>query len=185
MLSSCVERGAQRDKLIQYFEEILGGLWSIPVNFPFTHFSQSLKASAKVQKMLKNLVREKRVELENGASSHQDLITSLLSIHGEDDRELVSEDEIIHNVMLIMVVGHDTSADLITFVVRLLANDPAIYAAVLKEQEEIKRSKPLCKVFDMGRSCQDEVHLKSGSGDSENDSSNFWRIQKDIKRHRV
>ncbi|KAL2472992.1 Cytochrome [Forsythia ovata] len=127
-----VERGARRDKLVRYFQEILEGLWSIPVNFPFTRFNRGLKASAKVQSILKNLVREKRDELKKAASSHQDLITSLLNIRGEDDRELVSEDEIVHNIMLIMVAGHDTSAVLISFIVRLLANDPAIYAAILK-----------------------------------------------------
>ncbi|XP_022879967.1 cytochrome P450 716B1-like [Olea europaea var. sylvestris] len=137
-----VERGARRDKLVQYFQEILEGLWSIPINFPLTRFNRGLKASAKVQNILKDLVREKRVELESAASSHQDLITSLLNIRGEDNRELVSEDEIVHNIMLVMVAGHDTSAVLISFIVRLLANDPAIYAAVLKEQEEIKKSKP-------------------------------------------
>lgn len=127
-----VERGARRDKLVQYFQEILEGLWSIPINFPLTRFNRGLKASAKVQNILKDLVREKRVELESAASSHQDLITSLLNIRGEDNRELVSEDEIVHNIMLVMVAGHDTSAVLISFIVRLLANDPAIYAAVLK-----------------------------------------------------
>ncbi|CAI9773438.1 unnamed protein product [Fraxinus pennsylvanica] len=40
------------------------------------------------------------------------------------------------------VQGHDTSAVLISFIIRLLANDPAIYAAVLKQHEEIKKNKP-------------------------------------------
>ncbi|XP_073279265.1 cytochrome P450 716B1-like [Primulina huaijiensis] len=136
-----LERGAQRELLVQHFEDMIGGMWSIPVNMPFTLFNRSLKASAKVRKMLKDLILEKRIELEKGASSHQDLITCLLSIRGEDDKELVSEDEIIHNVMLIMVAGYDTSSILITFIVRLLANDSAIYSAVLKEQEGIKGSK--------------------------------------------
>ncbi|XP_073156398.1 beta-amyrin 28-monooxygenase-like [Henckelia pumila] len=109
---------------------------------PFTPFNHSLKATAKVQKLLKDLVLEKRTELEKGASSHdQDLITCLLSIRGDDGKELVSEDEIIHNVMLVMVAGHDTSSILITFIVRLLTKDSTIYSTVLKEQEGIKNSK--------------------------------------------
>ncbi|KAL0306383.1 UNVERIFIED_CONTAM: Beta-amyrin 28-monooxygenase [Sesamum radiatum] len=118
---------------------MIGGMWSVPVNLLFTRFNRSLKASAEVQRMLKQLISEKRIELENGASSHQDLITCLLSIRGEDNQELMSEDEIIHNIMLIMV---DTSSVLITFMVLILANDPNIHAAVLTEQEEIKKSKP-------------------------------------------
>uniref|UniRef100_A0A1W7HBT1 Cytochrome P450 n=1 Tax=Scoparia dulcis TaxID=107240 RepID=A0A1W7HBT1_SCODU len=136
-----LERGARRDVLVQYFEQIIGGMWSIPINVPFTRFNRSIKASAEVRKLLKELICKKRAELGNGASSHQDLITCLLSIHGEDNKELVSEDEIIHNVLLIMVAGHDTSSILLTFVVRLLANDKTIYESVLQEQEEIRNSK--------------------------------------------
>nr|GMD53209.1 cytochrome P450 716B1-like [Ipomoea batatas] len=123
-------------------KQMIAGMWSIPINLPFTRFNGSLKASAKVRKMLKELIQEKRFELEQkGASSHQDLITCLLSVRGEEDNEeLISEDEIIHNAMLIMVAGHDTSSVLITFIVRLLANNPSIYEAVLKEQEEVALS---------------------------------------------
>ncbi|KAH6778493.1 hypothetical protein C2S51_009805 [Perilla frutescens var. frutescens] len=135
-----VARGARRDMFVLYFQEMIDGMWSIPVDLPFTRFNRSLKASVKVQKMLKDLIYEKRAQLASGAPSHQDLITCLLSIRGEGDQQLVSDDEIIHNVMLIMVAGHDTSSVLITFMVRVLANDPDIYAAVLREQEEIKKS---------------------------------------------
>lgn len=127
-----VERGARRDTFVLYFQRMIDGMWSIPVDLPFTRFNRSLKASAKVQKMLRDLISEKRIQLANEAPSHQDLITCLLSIRGQDNQVLVSDDEIIHNVMLIMVAGHDTSSVLITFMVRLLANEPDIYAVVVR-----------------------------------------------------
>ncbi|XP_016467163.2 cytochrome P450 716B1-like [Nicotiana tabacum] len=137
-----LERGARRDQMVQYFQRMIEGMWSIPINLPFTRFNRSLKASKDGQKMLKQLIREKQYEFENNlASSHQDLITCLLSIRGENNQQLISENEIIHNVMLIMVAGHDTSSVLITFIVRLLAKNPNIHVAVLKEQEEIAQSK--------------------------------------------
>ncbi|KAL3503483.1 hypothetical protein ACH5RR_037932 [Cinchona calisaya] len=138
-----IKHGARRDKLVEYFQQIIEGVWSIPVNLPFTRFNRSLKASAKVQEMLKELLREKRIELLKGAPSHQDLISCLLSICGEDNKELLSDEEIIHNVLLIMVAGHDTSSILITFLVRLLASNPTVYETVLKEQEEIAKGKRL------------------------------------------
>ncbi|KAK4355257.1 hypothetical protein RND71_024228 [Anisodus tanguticus] len=142
-----LERGARRDQMVHYFQQMIEGIWSIPINLPFTRFNRSLEASKDAQKMLKQLISEKRHELNNNlASSHQDLITCLLSISGENNQELISENEIIHNVMLIMIAGHDTSSVLITFMVRLLAKNASIYAAVLKdcgntEQEEIAQSK--------------------------------------------
>ncbi|RVW99535.1 Cytochrome P450 716B1 [Vitis vinifera] len=137
-----VERGIRREKLVGRFQEMIEGIWSVPVNLPFTRYNRSLQASTKIQNMIKELMREKEVELEKGASPHQDLITCLLSIHGKNNEEVITEKEIVDNVMLVMVAGHDTSAVLITFLVRLLANDPDVYAAVLKEHEEIAKGKP-------------------------------------------
>ncbi|TYH30348.1 hypothetical protein E1A91_A01G083200v1 [Gossypium mustelinum] len=137
-----VERGTRRDKLANDFRYMIEGMWSVPVNLPFTRYNRSLQASARAQKLLKVLIGEKRVDLEKGASPRQDLITCLLSIRNEKDEQVISEKEIIHNVMLIMVAGYDTSSVLLTFLLRLFANDPAIYAAVLQEQDEIARRKP-------------------------------------------
>ncbi|KAH7844726.1 hypothetical protein Vadar_031013 [Vaccinium darrowii] len=40
-----------------------------------------------------------------------------------------------------MAAGHETTATLTAFIVRVLANEPAIYASVLQEQEEIAKGK--------------------------------------------
>lgn len=83
--------------------------------------------------MLKELLMEKRLELNKGAAKNQDLISCLLSItRDEDGEELMSEKEIIDNAVIVMVAGHDTSSVLITFLVRLLATDQEVYEAVLK-----------------------------------------------------
>ncbi|KAE8704357.1 Inositol-1,4,5-trisphosphate 5-phosphatase 4 isoform 1 [Hibiscus syriacus] len=103
------------------------------VNLPFTRYNRSLKSSARAQKLSKHLIDERREDLKQGASPRQDLITCLLSIHNEENEQVVSEKEIIHNVMLIMVAGYDTSFVLLTFLLRLFANDPAIYTAVLQD----------------------------------------------------
>ncbi|XP_021892940.1 cytochrome P450 716B1-like [Carica papaya] len=137
-----LERGIRRDQLVGYFQEMIEGMWSVPINLPFTRYNRSLKASSQVRKLVKDLVFEKRMELEQQGDPHKDLITCLLSIRNGKNQEMLTEEEIVHNVMLIMVAGHDTSSILITFLLRVLANDPAIHAAVLKEQEGIAKSKP-------------------------------------------
>lgn len=67
-----------------------------------------------------------------GASPHQDLITCLLGIKNKENEQVLTEKEIIHNSLLVMVAGYDTSSVLITFMVRLLANNPTVHAAVLQ-----------------------------------------------------
>ena len=128
-----VERGARKDKFVACFQEMIEGMWSIPINLPFTRYNRSLRARTRVQNMVKDLIREKRLELEQkGASTHQDLITCMLSIHNENNEQVITEKEIVDNVILVMVAGHDTSSVLITFIMRLLANEPTIYAAILQ-----------------------------------------------------
>lgn len=128
-----LESGKQRDELLTSFRALIQGVWSVPVNLPFTRYNCGLKASARIQNMLRDIVQKKKVELEqNGANTHQDLITCLLSMVDEDDKQGLTEKEIIHNAVLVMVAGHDTSSVLLTFIVRLLANEPSIYAAVLQ-----------------------------------------------------
>jgi cytochrome P450 family 26 subfamily A len=81
---------------------------------------------------LKEIVHQKTVEQEkSGVNPRQDLISCLLSMV-EDDKQVLTENEIIHNAMLVMVAGYDTSSVLITFIIRILANEPAICAAVLQ-----------------------------------------------------
>ncbi|KAH9796401.1 Taxane 13-alpha-hydroxylase [Citrus sinensis] len=136
-----IEEGDQRrDALVKLFQQIIDGIFTIPVNLPFTRFNRSLQASKKVRAMLMNLIREKGAALEqHTASPNQDLISCLLSIRNES--VVLSDEEIIDNAIIVMIAGHDTSAILITFFIRLLANDPSVYATIVQEQEEIAKNK--------------------------------------------
>ncbi|KAL4271479.1 hypothetical protein GQ457_13G002290 [Hibiscus cannabinus] len=149
---------------------------------------------ARAQKLLKDLIGEKRDDLKHGASPRQDLITYLLSIRDEKNGQVISEKEIIHNVKLIMVAGYDTSSALLTFLLRLFANNPAIYAAVLqgvyltdlnftrtrRDSKEQTRG-----ASDMRGPCQDEMHMESCHGNSETVPTNLRWLPKSCKRFRV
>jgi cytochrome P450 family 26 subfamily A len=86
---------------------MIGGIWSVPINLPFTRFNRGLRASARVRNFLKDLIAEKRMELKKGADPHQDLITCLLSTRDENNGEGMTEKEIVDNVILVLTAGHD------------------------------------------------------------------------------
>ncbi|KAK2974796.1 hypothetical protein RJ640_005580, partial [Escallonia rubra] len=137
-----IERGERRDLLVGLFQELIAGLLAVPVNLPFTRFNRSLQGSAKIKAIVMDLIREKRAAFgQQGASHHQDLITCLLSMRNEDNSSVLSDEEILDNAKIVMIAGHDTTSILLTFMVRLFANDPSIYEAVSQEQEEIAGSK--------------------------------------------
>lgn len=127
---------------------MIGGMWSVPINLPFTRFNHSLMASSKVQGMILQLINEKRTALTQQTDhqgQQQDLITCLLNIKDKENdmNNLVAptDQEIIDNVRLVMTAGYDTSSILLTFLIRLLASNPVVHASILKEQEEIANSK--------------------------------------------
>ncbi|XP_056173201.1 cytochrome P450 716B1-like [Syzygium oleosum] len=83
----------------------------MPVKLPFTRYNWSLRASSSVQDFLKEFVQEKKVKLEqHTATPPQDLITCLLSKRNEENERVATDKEILHNIMLVMVAGHDTSS---------------------------------------------------------------------------
>ncbi|PIA27473.1 hypothetical protein AQUCO_07700028v1 [Aquilegia coerulea] len=137
-----LDLGTRRNDFLEAFQYVIEGLLSVPLNIPFTSLNRGIRASTKIKSMVRDIICEKRLAIEKQeAIPDQDLITSLLSIQGEDNEALLSENEIVDNVILVMSAGYDTSSVLITFMVRLMATDPVVYAGILKEQEEIAKSK--------------------------------------------
>lgn len=93
----------------------------------------SLATTKIAKETIKDIIREKREELKTSEKAiHHDLITCLLSIRRKDGREAITEEESVHNVMIVMFAGHDTSSILLTFFVRLLATDPIVHASILR-----------------------------------------------------
>ncbi|KAL8466877.1 hypothetical protein ACS0TY_035809 [Phlomoides rotata] len=137
-----IERGRRREKLVLLFEQIMDGMLALPINMPFTRYNRSLRARSKAGEIILELLHEKREELgKQNLPNHQDFITSLLSIRDETDSPLLSEEEIVSNCVVAMVAGHDTTSTLISFLIKLLSENPQVYDNVLKEQEEIAQEK--------------------------------------------
>ena len=104
-----IEHGPKRDLLQQLFQEIMGGVLAVPINFPFTSFNRSLNARARIRTVLLELIREKRAALEQqNVSPQQDLLTALLSLRNEDNSAVLSDEEIVDNAIASMVAGHDS-----------------------------------------------------------------------------
>nr|UHB15525.1 cytochrome P450 [Paris polyphylla] len=136
-----LEKGPIRERLGSHFQEMIEGMWAVPVNLPLTRFNKSLKASRKAREVIVEIIDQKKAALKNGScGQYDDLITYLLSL-SVDKETTMTEEEIIDNAVLVMVAGHDTSSILMTFMVRRLAKDHATLAAVVHEQEEISRAK--------------------------------------------
>ncbi|KAJ7014991.1 hypothetical protein NC653_004322 [Populus alba x Populus x berolinensis] len=96
-----IERGgSRRDKLVNLSQYMIEGVWSVAINLFFTRYNCSLQASADVWNMLKDLIAGKKVELQRGANSHQNLPSCLLSKRNQNNEEVT--EEIVDNIILIL-----------------------------------------------------------------------------------
>ncbi|GFQ05728.1 beta-amyrin 28-oxidase [Phtheirospermum japonicum] len=124
-----IEDPLQIEKLASLLNVFLGGVVSIPFDFPGT------------KKELGIIVRQRREALEQKtASPSQDLLSHLL-VTPDENGEFMSESVIVNNILLLLFAGHDTSSCAITMLIRILAQHPDVYEKVLKEQNEIASSK--------------------------------------------
>ncbi|KAG2639766.1 cytochrome P450 716A1-like [Panicum virgatum] len=124
-----------RRELSAEFQQLVQGIWAVPLDLPFTRFRRCLAASWRGRRAVAGVIEERRAKLECGETlPADDIVTHMLS------RGLPDE-EITDNVMFLMVAVHDTTAALITFLLQHLNANKDAYAKVLEEQQEIVRSK--------------------------------------------
>lgn len=121
--------------LLETFEGVLEGAFSPPFKFPGSKFSRAISARMKVQKILVEVIREKKKEIEFGrdeneeGKSNEALLSRLVKamIRGE-----VSEDEVVDNVVLLVFAAHDTTSFAIAMTFRMLAHHPTCYSLLLQ-----------------------------------------------------
>ncbi|KAL3820691.1 hypothetical protein ACJIZ3_006596 [Penstemon smallii] len=126
-----------RDTLVKLFEHLVEGALAVPINLPFTRFNKSLHARSKIRDIILELIQEKKQQLKQ----NQDLISTLLNMRDVTNSPILSDEEIVDNTIVAMIAGHDTTSILLTFLIKLLAENSEVYKNVLYEQEEIARGK--------------------------------------------
>ncbi|KAF8719828.1 hypothetical protein HU200_024586 [Digitaria exilis] len=126
---------AVRRELSTEFQQLVKGISVIPMDLPFTSFRKCLAASRRGRRAVAGIIQERRVKLETGQSSAADDVVTHMIAEGLPD------EEIIDNVMFLMIAAHDTTAALLTFLIRYLDTNREAYDKVVHEQEEIARCK--------------------------------------------
>ncbi|RVW42369.1 Taxadiene 5-alpha hydroxylase [Vitis vinifera] len=106
-----------------------------------TVFRKALQARGRICKQLAQLVRERKAKIEEGrVDSHEDIISSLITLRQENGQPL-SEEEIIDNLISVVIASHDTSTVLLGLLIRHLARDTEVCKKVLEEQKQVAKAK--------------------------------------------
>lgn len=128
--------GPDSEALTRLMGEWTAGLFSLPIRVPGSAFSRALR----VRPVLLEYV-ERAIEQRMRAPSKDALG---LIVESRDERgERMRPDEIESQALFLVAVGQDTTASLVTSLVRCLAEHPEVLARARQEQQELAISGPL------------------------------------------
>ncbi|CAA7406450.1 unnamed protein product [Spirodela intermedia] len=120
------------EELKQSYYALERGYNSMPINLPGTLFHDAMRSRRRLERMLSEIIASRR---QRGAEA-TDLLGSLM-----DNEKSLSDEQISDNIIGVIFAARDTTASVITWLLKYLAEDPKLLEAVTEEQEEIRRSK--------------------------------------------
>ncbi|KAJ3681579.1 hypothetical protein LUZ60_014152 [Juncus effusus] len=125
------------EELKQCYYTLEKGYNSMAINMPGTLFHKAMKARKRLGQIVSNIISTKRNQHEKiGEEYHKGLLSSLI-----DPKEGLTDDQIADNVIGVIFAARDTTASVLTWVIKYLAENPKVLQVVKEEQEEIIRSK--------------------------------------------
>ncbi|PPD78606.1 hypothetical protein GOBAR_DD24476 [Gossypium barbadense] len=126
-----MERGF-REMLEENYRKVDKGYNSFPTNIPGTAYQQAILARKRLNRILGEIIssrKEKRL-------LEKDMLGHFLSFKDENDKKL-SDEQIADNIIGVLFAAQDTTASVITWVLKFLHDDPQLLEAVKAEQMAI------------------------------------------------
>ncbi len=124
--------GGSKSYLAELFIEFSAGLFTIPLNLPWTKFGKALKARQKLLKHLE-LIVIKRQQAKNPGT---DALGLLIQAKDEEGNSLTLE-ELKDQVLLLLFAGHETLTSAISSFCLLTAQHPEVLEKLREEQDRL------------------------------------------------
>ncbi|CAN6461424.1 unnamed protein product [Victoria cruziana] len=118
-----------REELKKLYYVLEKGYNSMPVNLPGTLFNKAMKARRKLSLIVAEILSTRR---QQKGAKHDGLLNSFMS------EEALTDDQIADNVIGVIFAARDTTASVLTWILKYLAENPSVLKAVTEEQEAIR-----------------------------------------------
>ncbi|WP_377478427.1 MAG: cytochrome P450 [Microcoleus anatoxicus] len=121
-----------------YFETWCNGLFSIPLDLPWTLFGKAKNSRKLLLAELEKIIRDRQQGIPGG----NDALGLLISAR-DDEGNSLSVEELKDQVLLLLFAGHETLTSAIASFCLLLAQHPDVMAKVRAEQQQFPPTEPL------------------------------------------
>ncbi|XP_011089493.1 abscisic acid 8'-hydroxylase 2 isoform X1 [Sesamum indicum] len=116
------------------YQNLEKGYNSMPLDFPATPFHKAMKARKALDETLRRLIEKRRGSGEAGKG----LLGILLAAQKQKLNQL-SDSQVADNIIGVIFAAHDTTASVLTWLLKYLHDNPNVLEAVQREQEGIRR----------------------------------------------
>ncbi|KAJ9548391.1 hypothetical protein OSB04_020934 [Centaurea solstitialis] len=110
------------------------GYNSMPLDLPGTPFNKAMKARRGLNEKLRRIIEKRKESGENG----EGLLGVFLRSNEEGMKMKMNESQIADNIIGVIFAAHDTTASVLTWLLKYLHDYPHLLDAVRREQEEIR-----------------------------------------------
>jgi len=125
------------------FEDFVGGLFApIPWPLPFTAFGRAIKARTELDRHLDRIIETRSSTESTDDKPHHDVLAALLSVRDESGAAL-ARDVIRDELTTLLFAGHETSVNVLSNALVLLAQNPEIIERGRSEVKKVSADEPL------------------------------------------
>ncbi|GAB4852149.1 hypothetical protein Ancab_016339 [Ancistrocladus abbreviatus] len=124
-----------REELKENYCQVDKGYNSFPTKFPGTPYKKALLARKRLSQILSEIIRERKEK----RLLERDLLGCLLNSKDEKG-QVLSDDQIADNVIGVLFAAQDTTASMMTWIVKYLHDNPKLLEAVKAEQRVIREA---------------------------------------------
>lgn len=115
-----------REDLKRCYYILEKGYNSMPINVPGTLFHKAMKARKELAQILAKILSTRRkLNIHNQQHQHSDLLGSFM-----DDKEGLTDEQIADNIIGVIFAARDTTASILTWIVKYLGENPSVLDAV-------------------------------------------------------
>ncbi|WJX88256.1 (+)-abscisic acid 8'-hydroxylase [Trifolium repens] len=123
-----------REDLKRCYYTLEKGYNSMPINLPGTLFNKAMKARKELAQILEQIISTRRCKKQE----YNDLLGSFM-----DEKAGLSDEQISDNIIGVIFAARDTTASVLTWIVKYLGENPSVLQSVTEEQMSIIKEKQI------------------------------------------
>ncbi|KAL4194808.1 hypothetical protein AMTRI_Chr05g61370 [Amborella trichopoda] len=121
--------------ILENFLTFMKGLCSIPIKLPGTAYEMAIQSRRRIFEIVRTIVRRRKNTGDHGERKRKDFLDVMMEMEG------ISEDEILSLVMDLLLGGHETTAMLISILVKCLSESPPALHQLREEHRGVRKRK--------------------------------------------